>query len=592
MLDNKVLEKIRKEAESFGNVTIPLTKGGSLEFNQADTLRMINHYVNSEFTTGDKDEDGFQKYFFNVVNKSWRTAAKATDIDTKHVKLEAEDGQSYYPTWFLEKELQVWMKEQGFAALLNDIVAHTPKYGSTVVKKTGDKNIEITRLDNLSFDPSVEKLEDSHFVTEEHVMSPEELYSYKDKWDKAEEALDLWFSKNANRKLTSNDIRVYESYRRVKRGEIEKGSKKGDELVWGMFLVADIGKNDSSKPVYLDDPIVVKELPYKEIHWEKVFGRWLGRGVVEEGFMPQQRQNLLINLIGKAMYWSSKIIFQSRSSMDKNLATQTLNGEVLEVDEEVTRIPIEQRDLSSFNTEFARWKQNYAEQTFNYDIMRGERPPSGTPLGTSQMQFSMIQSYFEGKKDNLGIFIKEILKDWIIPLFLQDKSKEHTFNLIGSAPEELEKFDNFQVNNRVKKKVLDFVKDNGYLPTKLQREVISKTEKTKQKNPDKRLVDIPKSFYKNVKYTTKIIITGEAIDMGSELQTLQVILQQLSTNPRIFENPMIKKIFYKILDKVGISPVDFQVDEQEQQSTPLPQGGSVAVPPTPNIPIRQKEQEL
>jgi len=582
---DKIKNQIKKEVTGFKNLEINITDNYS--FNHYETLNLINLYLNSRYKKGNKDDEGFRKFFFNVVNKAWRIAAKATDIDTKHIKFETEAGQSYYPVWLLEKDFQYWMKENRFDKLLNEIIENTPKYGTTVVKKSKDK-IKIVKLDNLIFDPSVENLEDSPFITEKHCYSAEQLWAKQDVWENAKDVVNKWFAISKNRIIGENDIDVYESYRLVKKSEI---GEKGEDLVRAMFLMADIGKNQELIPL-IEKPIIKKEIPYKACHWERVFGRFLGRGVVEEGFENQMRQNLLINLLGKTMYWTSKVIFQSRSTIDKNLAAQTLNGEVLEVDEEITRIPIENRDLSSFNNEFERWAQNYNEKTFNYDIFRGERPPAGTPLGTSRIQVTMIQSYFSGKQENIGIFIKELLTDWIIPIFIKNNNNEHILNLIGTEAGELKKFDNMKINYNVNKEIIDFVNKNGYLPTPMQVRLIRQIVKSRQKKPNNRTQTIVKNLYKNLKYKVKIIITGEAIDMGSELQTLQIILQQLSTNPAIFQNPMIKQVFYRILDKVGISPIDFETEEDEEENMlnqQLSQGGSISVPNVPNIPMGGKE---
>ena len=108
---------------------------------QKDIIELIDFYWMNRFRDGEFDSTGFKKSFYNVVLNPTEVASKMIDLDTKDVKIVAEDGQSYYPSWIMSKDFKVWAKDRKnkdgktFGQLLNEIVYKFPKYGHILVKK-------------------------------------------------------------------------------------------------------------------------------------------------------------------------------------------------------------------------------------------------------------------------------------------------------------------------------------------------------------------------------------------------------------------------------------------------------------------------
>jgi hypothetical protein len=366
---------------------------------------LIDSYWNSRYANGDYDKFGWKKPFFNIVIGPTLVAAKTTDIDTKNIQIHAEDGQDYWTAFLLEKELKHWMKEHHFGELLNQITYARPKDGHIILKKVGDQ-IYFVPIRNVYFEVDSEKLEKP--LVELHIYSDEKDLK-KQNWEKIDETIENY--KNSE----ISDVEVYEIW-----GEVDD-----DDFNYHIISGLDI-----DKPVIHVAKNI--EYPYKDLAWEKINGRATGRGVVELLFEAQIANNENEYHFRHGLQWSSKRLFQTRDqNAAKNLISEKENGDVISVNSEITPIIIDERNLSSYQYSDGKWGVNAERLTFSQDVMRGDRPPSGTPLGTSALQAQMAGGFFELKREDLGMFIKEIVTDWIIPTFIKENSAEHTIHILN-----------------------------------------------------------------------------------------------------------------------------------------------------------------
>lgn len=555
-----ISEQIAKELGIARDTVIPINPNYAPT--HPELLELIDLYLNSKYRGSDEDSDGFKRWFKNISDYRCKTASKSIDIDTKDIRLMAEPGQSYMPVWFLSKELKTYMKETHWAKLLNDIKRELPRWGSVVVKKTSDE-VGIVNLANLYMYPLAKTLKESPFVIEEHPYNKDEFEQIgsEKKWDNVSEVMDLY--------KDDNDISVYERY-----GQ------------WDKQLTRSLVVSRKDKELILDES-TVKELPYKELHYDKRMGRWIAKGMVEDLFENQIAENETVNFKRKGMYWSSKYLFHTA---DETIAAKMLsdisNGRVIPSEKGITRIDTREYNLSSYNTEEDSWARNADNKTFAHDIMRGEQMKAGTPLGLGRLQAGMAAGYYEGIQENYSIFLKDILFDWILPDFKKNNIKEHILSFTGDSAE-VEKFDKLMINAKVNNAVMKHVYELGRVPDKTQMDVMRSVIAEKQSFKD-RSVDLPKGFYDNLKLKMDIIITGESVDTGGRIAALQYALGLIASNPMILQNPQTKKAFFKILNLSGISPEDFESETEMptlmETMTQQMGGGSAPKAPTPRAP--------
>lgn len=570
-----MIKKINKEISDFQTKRIQIVPG--LTFNQYETINKIYFYYNSKYVTGETDEEGDKKFFYNITRNPCKIFSKAIDFDTKNIRLLTVEGGDPKKTWFMERDLKFWMRDKEFGKILNRIFKEIPIYGSVVLKIV-DGFPYFVDLRNFVVEQSADSLDESGYIIEIHNYTPVEFKNVakKMKWEKVDEVIDLF-----HKMKDTSHIRVFERY-----GELK--NEDTGEWSYRRVFIADVGLDeyDQSGNKLVERPGVVlgdeewEGHPYWEFHADKVSGRWLGCGVVEELFEPQIAQNQNTNLQNKSSYWAALKIFQTRDpAVNRNLMTDTRNGEVLNVESEITPINMaSSENLAFFNQQDQRWMRNRDELTFSYDVVQGERLPAGTPLGSAQMAMTQTLSYFEMIQENIALDIKEMLYKVIIPKFEKENNEEHTVRLIGK---DLDTYiDMIKGQMTFNEVVRQFVSGKN-LPTEEEVEIIEDSVETLIKKDREKNIKIPKGFYKNLKYDVDIDITGESVDTRVRNATLFAILQAVTSDPMMIEDPLKKKIIAMIAENGGINPNEiFDVEKSRQELPEMESraGGGVSAP--------------
>ena len=105
---SSIYEFVKEARDNYRSETIDITDG--LEFSQYETLRIIELYHNSKFTTGSKDTLGREKPFYNICKFRVNVAVRATDLDTKDVTIQADSAGHYAQSFLLTLKNRNWMK--------------------------------------------------------------------------------------------------------------------------------------------------------------------------------------------------------------------------------------------------------------------------------------------------------------------------------------------------------------------------------------------------------------------------------------------------------------------------------------------------
>lgn len=577
-----VLRTINREAKDFQTKHITIVPG--FTFNQWETLQKIIFYYNSKFQTGEVDEEGDRKYFNNITKNPCKVWSKAVDFDTKNIRLLTAGGGDPLKTWFMERDLKFWMRDKKFGKTLNRLFRELPIFG-TVVLKVIDNTPYFVDLRNLIVEQAADSLDDANYIIEVHNYTPDGFRKEGRRmgWPKAKvnEVIDKFYEMQK-----TSHIRVFERY-----GEI-KGDN--DEYSYKRVFIADVGKDEFDErtgELLVERPGVelgsdeYEGHPYWEFHAEKMPGRWLGIGVVESLFEPQIRQNEIANQEAKMGSYLSLLLFQTRDSgFNRNLRTEARNGEVLVTDSEITPINISDRNGAFFNEQTRKWLMNRDEIAFSYDAVQGERSPAGTPLGSVQIAVSQTMSYFEQLQEDIAMEVKELLYKEILPGFEKESSKEHALRLVG---QDLDVYIDMIKNDLANKQVIKLAIQslNGKpFPTNDDREAILLGVSEAVKQGKEKILTIPKGFYNNVKYDVDIDITGESVDTRVRSATMFAILQAITSDPMMTQDPIKKKMLYRIAEDGGINMAEFMGNEsQENQMMQMAgnmkgSGGGVSAP--------------
>jgi hypothetical protein len=562
-MDGTLLKQINLEKSDFDSKDITIVNGYT--FNQKRTIERIYRLLNSKYENGDVDANGDKKYFYNVVLNPCRVTTKMIDFDTKDIKVHSASGGNGLTTWFYEKDLKLWMKENNFGKVLNRIFDELPKFGSVVLKVINGQPYFVDLRNFIVSEPSADNLDMANAIIEKHLYTPHEFRKMGQKmgWKNVEEAIE------EHRAMKEPYIAVYERY-----GEIEEWSGSKVSYPYKRIYIADVGvdEKDASGSVIQHGGFTLSEEtidkhPYYEFHINKMAGRWLGVGIPENLFDIQTRQNEIANLVAKGTYWNALRIFQTKGTFAGQTIKELANGHVIDgLDSEITPVNMQDPNLTFFTAETQKWNSIRDENTMSYDVVQGERLPAGTPLGSAQLAASMAQSYFDQIRENIALDVKKFLYEVILPHFEKENTPEHTVRLVG---EDLDKLRNLVVNQRTNEATFEYIAKNNQIPSNKELEMIRAGIGENEKQEKEKIVSIPKDFYKNIEYKIDIVITGESKDTRTMTQVFFAALQAITADPTILQDPTKKKIFMKAMENSGVNPEDIIPDEPTPDMTQM-----------------------
>jgi len=565
-------EIIKNEVNFYKNTS--LKQNPAFAPRMGDVYELIDLFSVSRFRDGDRDELGFRKVFYNIVNFVVDVCAKMLDIDTKHIYLTAENGMSYWTSWLMQKELKLWMKDKYFARQLNEYCLKWPKYGDLWVKKVKD-DVKWVPPQNMIYRVNATDYRTIPLI-ERHEYGADELRIVGNKkgWNNVEDVISAssvssqtpagyGSTMGVKEENVNTGIVIYEAW-------FPKGYLDKEKNNW--FVIS----KDSDKVLAEAEK---KDCPYKKLPWEKLPGRLPGRGRVEQLFEEQIYLNRIANYKSAGFHWTSKHIYQTKyTGIEKNLMTQVDNGEILINPSPIEPVVNEERNLSAYAVDEVRWGQNALKKTFTTEPVGGGAAQKGVTLGANILQTQQATAFYKQKREELASFVKEILWDWILPQFADQKRKEHKIlmeNLLSGEDKNSEKFFNLKLNermNQLRAKSKYLSPDQWRIRRSIQAELLKKENLT-----------IPKGFYDDIKYKIDIQITGEQIDIAGISQTIDTMIMMLGQNPGVLDDPRIRKMLYKRIDLLGLNPKDWFDEEvkslpDEARMSRVQRGGSIASP--------------
>lgn len=584
-MDNpKILDYLDNLIDAYNE---PVERLTGLTRKPKDIIRTVEFYTSNQYLSGNKDELGKDKPFYNVCNYRVTTAKVATDLDVKDIKFEPESLEYTWQTLLINKELFKYLKESNFSMTLNDMGYTRPKYGGVIVKKSevdGELKIEVVDWVNIDFDPSDII---GGAIIESFYMQPSEFSRQSDVWDNVKETLEAHAKANKNKPTKIEIKEVSGEFPETFDPEINDGDESKFKRM--CFYIACVGKKKFL--LYKEDQ---KESNFKYLAWEKV-GDGLGRGVVEEGFESQWAINDTMISLKKAMDLTTKVIGKTTSKkIGGNVNRDIDTGHIFELEPnaDITFQTLGQVNMAQFQVAIDLWNSQYDKVSSTYNANTGEAPTAGTPYSQTALLNQVANSPFEYQREVWGIFLNEILNDWIYPYVLKRIKKSH--NLVADySDEELESLDeaisNFHAGRKLVQQVLnDEFDDISQESIDADKNEIKKT--LRKKFAGKREIEIPEKWL-DVKGKITCNITGELKNKSAMLQSLDNVFAKLVStyNPQTGEfaalkDPVLSKVFGQIIEMAGI-PISIGqlqgVSEKETSSMQMPQGQ--VSPTTPDL---------
>lgn len=588
-MDN-IYELIRKSESDY--ITGETILGKYVSFSQFENVEKIDAYINSKHISGETDSMNRPKPFFNIVTAAVNIWYRATDLDRKDIRIKATKRIQYVLAFLASIHLQNWMKKTLFGVFLNDWGRALSKYGSAVskfVEKDGILYASVipwNRLisDTVDFEnnPKIEVL----FLTPSQLKKNK---SYDQKMVKALlDSLQARETQDKRKKDNKSDyIKLYEIH-----GELPLSyltDKEADEDIYQqqMQVVSFVQKRNKGKNEYEDFTLYKgkeSQDPYDIDHLIKEDGRSQSIGAVESLFESQWMVNHSVKSIKDQLDLASKLIFQTADAnfVGRNVLSAIENGDILvhKDNSPLTQVANNSHDITSLQNFATQWMALGRDVTSTPEAARGITPPSGIAMGTVQLVTAQGLSLFEIMLENKGLGLERKLRERIIPNL---KKKMDTTEEISATLDSvgITQLDSMYVPNeaiRINNKVIKADILSGKVAENLDMNALQNSiQEGLNANGSQRFIkpsDIPtktwKEVFKDFEFEVEVDITGENQDKQAVLQTLNMILQTIASNPAVLQDPNARMIFNKILEEVGnISPIELSQFKQPTPQQPV-----------------------
>lgn len=558
-----------------GNITI----SGDIEFSMYNTVRQITHYILSKYfkKTG-SEHQAFRNIGNAIVDLEWR----AKNIDRKSIEAHATDGDHIF-SLIVNKELQLWMKNNNFGKIIDDYQRKKSEYGSVMPKKTETSDellIEPVKWENTVVDS---RDISGGMKIEKNYLTPLDLKKKADVWNEEYEgklAIDAAIAAAKKNRKTDGEqrIEVLDIEGEFERCDIypdEETSETdaNDEIGLYNIIVAIV-----SNKKYCLYKTKLKESRFKHDRRKEVEGRDMGLGVWEEVFEPQIATNENVLDEREAMSLGGKVVIKTNK---KNLPTgqALMNGEIidLEADEFFEPISLAPKTLPMFQNVMDAWFINMQRDQSAYPGMTGEEPKASTPALSLQLQAAQGASIFNKRRDQDGFFLLEVIEDWVLPFVIKQINKEHVLTA-SYSPRELKMLDEAIHNHAMgEAQKADVLSDTLVTPD-MQAAYDAMIRENLGKTGNKRTLTIPESYItlKKIKQKVRFDITDEMFDDQRRLNALATTLAALAP-----EDPQRVALIEEMMEISGISAATFAISAAQpaaQSSQPAPNRTNQVLP--------------
>ena len=465
--------------ENFLKKEIEIVPG--LMHSQYEVVKRTYFYQHNQFESGPIDENGDPKYFYDLVTDRNDDASKNIDLDTKDVYIKGESGGAYLKSWMLRREFMGYAKESGFGMKLNTLSDDLPAFGTVVWKKIknheGRTDVEAVELINLMNDPAVKSLKDG-IVIERHVLTQSDLRRYT-AWDQdavndlisAGQTISrvgfLDTNQSSLHGSTATNVdeftpfyEVYEMwaeiprwmYEQYKRGGKPRVYQRGlppvqkqpgaiespymgnmNESVYVMAVVS--GVDSGQKETVLFCKEVSRNLfPYKEVHFRRRKGRWLGVGNYEACFDLTEKANEITNRYFSSLRIALLHLYQTRDKTHvKNVLSDLLDGDLVVSRSEINAIPTEIRGAQDYQIEMKMIEAKADRICKSLEVVTGANLPSNTPFKLGSQQLVSATKFFEKVQENMGLFLEDVFNNWLLIDFGKALTEEHILEILDDT---------------------------------------------------------------------------------------------------------------------------------------------------------------
>ena len=591
MKTENVYDLITSEESAYQTTMNPVVEGW--EWNMWEHIKLTILYKNTQLSTG-KDDN---KPVKNITLPILRLQYRAEGFDVKDIVLYADSPKEYWKSFLIKKFHDKWARDNHIDTFIDEMVESYVDFGGALVKNINKVRPEVVPLQRLAFVDQTDIM--SGPICEKHFYSVDQLKDMeKQGWGNesngatgtVDDVIVLSESEKEQTQMIggkkvqtpSKYIKVYELHGifpkwwlgdKYETGSYDEKAPENEYIRQIHIITFYTDESGNSQGICLFKG-KERELPYKLVLRDKIYGRALGLGGAEELFEPQVWTTYDLIRIKGLLDAAAKVLYQTT---DKTFSTRNKtdgldNGEILVTAPNTNLVQINTTpvNIALFERSLAEWEAHAQQLGGANDAILGESPTAGTPFKLQELVVQQSQALHEYRKGQLATFLAEIYDEWIIPYISREIPKGQEF-LSELELDELQFVADALVINQSNK----LIKEQILSGEEVKPEIIESYKQIVRdefmKGGNKKFIEIFEGEFKSVPMSVDVNIAGKQKDLSAYTDKLVNIFRQLIAAPGILDDPRMAKIFNQILEASGLSPIDFY-------QKPPPQEQMVAQP--------------
>lgn len=585
-----VYSYVLNEESSYKITRVPVVDGW--EWNMYEHIKKSTLYKNSKYFDG---KDDGNRPFKNIIRPILNVAYRSEGFDVKDINPFVDDADNFYKSFLVKKFHSKWARKNDIDTFIDEVVESYVDYGGVLVKEVNEVRPEVVPLQRLAFCDQTDILAGP--ICEKHMYSPDQLLEMT-KWDsdKIDEAIDKARAEKSTSqandqkaKTPGKYIEVYELHGMFpetwldESGDPEKYTRQFHVITY----YKDANSNKNGITLYKGK----EKIPYKFLSRDKIYGRALGFGGIEELFEAQVWTNYSEIQIKEMLDVAAMMIVQTydKTFVGRHSLTEMKKGEIVttEPNAPLNFLQVPAANINLFEQKLRSWDLSGKTTGSANDAQLGVNPSSGTPFALENLITATGQGLHEYRRGKIATFIGELYRDWFLDNLAAEMNKGDKW-LDELDLDEMqfvaEAISTKLANNEAVKMVIKYFDGEGEAPT--QEEIDAFKEVVKQdfvKGGKKRFLEIVKDELKNLPIDVDVNVAGKQAYNDKVTDKLTNIFRQIIANPMAFQQTMqlpgMGKVFNEILEYAGLSPVDFvgmtavtpQIEQPQPQLNPQAQ---------------------
>ena len=582
-MEREAINLVRLEKQRWEDAVAFVTE--QIAFKMRDLVRVCQKNYYGIYDYPYDESTGREKLWYPLTEIFVNAAVKQYDLDTKDVGFRAKNPEGYATTDLVRSIVKDYLDKMNFGEVLDETERLLAIIG-TVVWKTFEREGKMIRSNvdilNIYVDPTSPSIQKAYRFTERSLQYPADIKRMSG-WKNTNVPIMVPVPGLPRTDPVYNQLNIYSNIKMV--DVYETWGKFPSWIVPGEEAYGNPGHPMAD--VEVDAQVVVSGIdtpgkerchlikkndrldsfgdaikPYEEAWYEKVPGRWYGKGIAEKLMPFQLYANEVLNIRRNRNYVTQLGLFKVRKGSGitpQQLRRLPSNGAVVVSNmEDLEQFVIQDIPASSYNDE--KVIQDVAQRvTSAFDVIVGEALPSSTPATNASIQNSNAKGTFTMIREELGMFLKRWMDNHALPIIINNTNIKDIIRIDGSDDKLKAVFE--RVVSWYAIEELEKHAKNGIIPSEMElmRAMQQAEEKLRKRNDlfvellDELIVD---------HIDTEIYYTNEEMDLSV---TSQRLISMLQLAPE-FKEPIVKQLF----DLMGLPMPALPTAQQQPQPQPQP----------------------